>query len=661
MTTSIRSKGHRISTIAALSAAAAILAILPRGARAEDGGVEGPPIRLPRPVVVNVASILTQAPAPIGKPASKVVPILAALQAGPDLEEEEAIDAAKLGGAKSPGSRAVIGGGSAKGFVGIDLVTQEKAGTGKYASTGGGLEPPDQALCVGNGVVMEGVNQAFQFFNTNGHALTKPVLLAQFFDAMPANIQGLVGPTSFLSDPKCIYDAQTKRFFATTLEIDEASTGAFTRSHNYIAVSKTSNPLGSWYIYKLDITDDGLMGTPFHATCPCLGDQPLIGADANGFYMSTNEYSDSEVVPLPPPPLLGGVLNKAFSLPDYRNGTAQVYAIPKAALIRGAASPVIQFDTASVPLPADAPLGAVWSSLQPAFQPPGDRTALPKSGVEYFMSQLDFAQTGDNRVAVWALTNTASLKTSKPSLRLTSTIIRTLNATDTYTYAKSADQKPGKIPLAEGCVPTTCNEEKLNANDDRMNQVMLTNGHLWSAVNTLLPAIQEGAEGMNGDPRTGIMYFQVAPSIVGGAVHAKMVRDGYVQIPKQNVLFPSVAASPNGPVVIGFSVSGIGYYPSTGWARLDGLAAGHAPDVHIAGIGKAPEDGFTGYCVQGILSNIGGQCSDEKARWGDYSAGVVDERGCVWLANEYISGIHRDEFAGNWATYVTRVAVPGCS
>ncbi|HLW16914.1 MAG TPA: hypothetical protein VKV69_06125, partial [Actinomycetota bacterium] len=365
--------------------------------------------------------------------------------------------------------------------------------------------------------------------------------------------------------------------------------------------------------------------------------------------------------PLPPPPAIGGVLNKAFSLPDYRNGTGQVYAIPKSALIRGGSSPVVQFDTANIPLPSGAPLGAVWSSLQPAFQPPGDHTFLPKSGVEYFMSQLDFATTGDNRVAVWALTNTASLNTSKPNLKLSSTIIRTLDARDTYTYAQSADQKPGKTPLAQGCFPTACTEEKLNANDDRMNQVMLTNGHLWSAVNTLLPAIQDGASGMNGDPRTGIMYFEVAPSIVGGTVHATMVRDGYVQIPKQNVLFPSIAASPKGPVVIGFSVSGVGYYPSAGWARLDGLAKGQAPDIHISGMGKEPEDGFTGYCVQGILSNIGNQCSDEKARWGDYSAGVVDEHGCVWLAAEYISGIRRDPLAGNWSTYVTRVAVPGCA
>ena len=96
MNASTRSNRHSISTIVALTSLAVVLAVLPRGARAEDGGVEGPPLRLPRPVVVNVASILAQAPAPIGKPASKLLPALAALQAGPDLGEEAKIDAARF-------------------------------------------------------------------------------------------------------------------------------------------------------------------------------------------------------------------------------------------------------------------------------------------------------------------------------------------------------------------------------------------------------------------------------------------------------------------------------------------------------------------------------------------------------------------------------------
>jgi len=655
MSTASRSRSLPTTLVVAL--VLGLFAAVPGLSRAEDGGVDGPPRMLPRPTVVSIPSILAQTPArAAAKPTGRILKSLGVLQAGPDLGEAD-VPSASLGGAHAPASKVATAGSSSHGFPGIDIVTQETAGTGAYAGTGGGLEPPDQALCVGNGFVMEGVNQAWQIFSTRGKVLTKPVLLAQFFHTLP---NALVGQTSFLSDPKCLYDAPTKRFFATVLEIDEASTGAFTRAHNYIAVSKSSDPTKSWYVYNFDVTDDGQMGTPFHATCPCLGDQPLIGADANGFYMSTNEYSDAEVFPVEPPPATLTVLNKVFTIPDFRNGQAQVYALSKRALIAGASGPIVQFDSSSVPLPAGAPSGAVWSSLQPAAQPPGDGTSTPSNGAEFFLSQLDFATTGDNRIAVWALTNTASLNTSHPSLALQHTIVTTLNPKDTYTYAQSADQKTGPTPLGDGCQPVGCNEEKLNANDDRMNQVMLTNGHLWSAVNTLLPAIQDGGSGQMGDPRTGIMYFEIAPSLKNGKLGARMERDGYVQVPRGNVLFPSIGASPRGPVVMSFTLSGIDYYPSSAWTRLDGLAAGQAPQVNVAAYGAGPEDGFTGYCVQGILSNIGGQCSDGKSRWGDYSASAVDEEGCIWSGTEYISGIHRDPSAGNWATFITRVTPSPC-
>jgi len=667
MTTYVRTNRRKISATVALAMLAALAAVAPRGARADsDGGPTSGRMVLPRPISMSVGAIVRQARVPIAGPLHRIQPLLSALKAGPALGDEDAVNMGNLGGARAPASSVVVGGG-ARGFQGIDLVGQANAGTGKYSGTGGILEPPDQALCVGNGFVVEGVNQAFRIYTKSGHALTPPILAAQFFNALPGPkaIQDFVSPTSFLSDPKCIYDAPTKRFFVTMLEIDQPNPFAFGRSHNYIAVSKTSDPTKDWWIYKLDITDDGLMGTPFHLTCPCLGDQPLIGADAHGFYMSTNEYSEAEIVPIQPPPVVNQILIKATMLPNFRNGQAQVYAMSKSALIHGSSGPVVQFDTASIPVTAGAPTGSLWSSLQPAFQPPGDRTALPAAGVEYFMSQLDFAMTGDNRVAVWALTNTASLNTRTPKLNLLHTIIRTTDPTHTYTYAQSADQKAGPMPIGSTCLPVACDEEKLNANDDRMNQVMLANGHLWSAVNTLLPPIKDGASGPEGDPRNGIMYFDVQPSVVGGTLRARM-RDGYVNVPRQNVLFPSIAASSQGPVVVGFSVSGLSYFPSTGWARLDGLAQGEAPVVHVSGVGRVPEDGFTGYCLgnllvglTGPLTNLGGLCTDGRSRWGDYSASVIDEQGCAWTAAEYISGTRRDD-AGNWSTYVTRVPLPGC-
>ena len=574
-----------------------------------------------------------------------------------------------LGGSGAPASTVVTDGPSGGSFDALNILAMEKAGTGTYAGTNGGLEPPDQALCVGNGFVLEGVNTAWRVYTTTGTPITPAVPITQFFKIAPGGQAS--PPSSFVSDPRCLYDSVTKRFFALTLEADEASgltQVPFIRAHTYFAVSKTSDPTGDWSIFNIDITDDGQQGTPLHASCPCIDDQPLMGINADGLFLSANEYSDSEIFPVAPP---GQVYNVINTLPDYRNGQAQVYALSKADLVAGVSSPVQAFDTKNNPLPAadQGTTGALWSSLQPAASPPGDQSAVPAGGAEFFLSPLDFAGTGDNRVGVWAVTNTSSLNTATPAVQLKNTVITTVNPT-TETYVSpftdasggGVDQKVGPIPLGATC---TCAEEQINANDDRMNQVMLTNGVLWSGVNTVLPAIDATATTKpNKDPRNGIMYFAVQPGLDGsGNVTATMLRDGYVQVAGNNVLFPSIAANTAGDVAMFFSLSGVDYFPSAAWTRLDHLAAGAAPVVHVSGVGSAPEDGFTGYptTAQAGLPLDPSQGQSGVSRWGDYSAAGVDENGCLWGASEYIPTDARDPAAGNWGTYITRVQPDTCS
>jgi hypothetical protein len=93
----------------------------------------------------------------------------------------------------------------------------------------------------------------------------------------------------------------------------------------------------------------------------------------------------------------------------------------------------------------------------------------------------------------------------------------------------------------------------------------------------------------------------------------------------------------DGATVVTFTLAGSACFPSLAWARLDGLIAGQAPVVHIARLGAAPEDGFTGV---GPAAQQGGTdvppCGPCVARWGDHSATQVDENGCIWGAAEYI-------------------------
>lgn len=495
-----------------------------------------------------------------------------------------------------------------KGFNGISHADQRNAGTGIFTNTQFSLEPPDQGLCVSSKFVLDTVNTAMEVHSPSGTLLSGPTALNQFFGLAPEVDRVNVVFGDFTSDPKCYFDPATQRWFLTILQADvDPATGDFTgATHVLIAVSQTSDPTGNWRVFSLNTTNDGTNGTPRHTDCPCLGDQPLIGADANGFYITTNEF-----------PLFT----------DGFNG-AQVYAISKKALVQAASHPTTSFFPAVVLIDASqklVPFGGLSYSIQPATQPAGSFLGRENSGTEYFLSALEFTGSVDNRIATWALTNTRSLDSSFPHVKLSLTVIRS----QLYGVPVPVTQKAGPTPYATSQgAPIGF----LNSNDDRMNQVVYAAGVLWSGLNTI---IQKPGE----DPRTGIAYFGVVPSWSHGSLRATLVKSGYVAINGNNVLFPSIGVNAFGQGVMSFTVSGPDYFPSAGYLPISLFGTG---DVHIASAGAAPEDGFT--CV----------APDRLCRWGDYSAAVAAPDGSIWLATEFIPSTPRTVLA-NWGTFVSRV------
>ena len=546
---------------------------------------------------------------------------VASLEFGPSIDENvprsSTIVHTAASGVPSPTGQPVVTDTSV-GFAGLDHYQQRYAGTGAYAGTQFSLEPPDQALCVGNGYVVESINTAVQVFDSAGNAKTAPTALNQFFNLAPEinRTTGIYG--DFTSDPKCYYDSDTGHFFLTILQIDVVpTTGAFgSRTHVYIAVSKTSNPTGSWNILSFDTTDDGANGTPSHANCPCLGDQPLIGADKYGFYVTTNEF-----------PLFSNGFNGA-----------QVYAFSKTGLEQGSTTSGVHFDVGgSVPTP-DA--GGIWYSIQPATSP-NAAYATANNGTEYFLSALQFSGVLDNRVAAWSLTNTASLNSKNPALSLSDTVI----GSEVYGFAPAAQQKNGLTPLGDYIKNPLA---LIQSNDDRMNQVVYAGGKLWSGLNTVVQT-------PNSPTRVGIAYFEVAPSASANGISATMANQGYVAVNGQNTLYPSIGVNANGGAVMAFTVVGPDYYPSAAYYDLTGGDG----NIHIAGAGQGPEDGFTGY------KKFGGGGS---SRWGDYTAAVAGPDGSIWMAAEYIGQSCTDaqfaadttcggtrSFYANWGTYVYNV------
>lgn len=524
-------------------------------------------------------------------------------------------------------------------FQGLNFHDQRFANGGNQFS----VEPPDQALCAGNGFVVESVNDVIQVYDSVGHALLnggQAVDLNTFY-GYPAAINrttGARGPS--ITDPVCIYDQAIGRFVHVVLTLDHVGTTASLSGTNHldIAVSDSGDPTGSWTIFKLPVQNDGTDGTPNHHCFfihngvpvfdPCLGDYPHIGADANGIYLTTNEFT---------------FFGSGFF-------GAQVYGIGNHVLTGGSGSAVL-FNTLGT-----GPDGAgftVW-----AAQSPGNQFDLDNGGSEFFLSSdAVFSSDGTStRILLWTMTNTSSLNTLSPSPSLSLQSIAVLQ----YAVPPRSKQKTGELPLSE-CIADTvifpnCNIlvagignhnntsfGRLNSNDSRMQQVFYANGAVWGALDTAVT--------VSGSTRAGISYFIVKPN------SAKIALQGQAGFSDTDLTYPAVGVLGNGRGVLAFTLTGDNDYPSAAFAPLDAVVG--MGDAHVVAGGPGPWDGFTSYVVFG----------SGRPRWGDYGATAVDGSS-IWIASEYVAqtctyadylAIPRGQCGGtrgalgNWSTHVSKL------
>jgi len=90
---------------------------------------------------------------------------------------------------------------------GLDVFDQRTANGGNQFT----VEPPDQALCVGNGLhVVEAVNDVLRVFGTDGTTQTGVEDLNTLlgYPAQFNRTTGKVGP--FVTDPVCLFDARRR-------------------------------------------------------------------------------------------------------------------------------------------------------------------------------------------------------------------------------------------------------------------------------------------------------------------------------------------------------------------------------------------------------------------------------------------------------------------
>lgn len=103
----------------------------------------------------------------------------------------------------------------------------------------GGGRPPDTHGAVGLDHFIEVTNSHVDIFRKSDGARVKSVSLASFF--------GYTQQTLF--DPRCVYDSAENRWIISAEAFQESSTV----QRHFVAVSVTSDPLGSFYIYNGDV------------------------------------------------------------------------------------------------------------------------------------------------------------------------------------------------------------------------------------------------------------------------------------------------------------------------------------------------------------------------------------------------------------------------
>ena len=108
------------------------------------------------------------------------------------------------------------------GFEGLNLFQQRYARGGNQFT----VEPPDQGLCVGNGYVVEAVNDVLNVYNASGQSVlpdntstnivagfptdvNHAVDLNSFYGYAPAINRATGVRAQFVTDPSCLYDAAT--------------------------------------------------------------------------------------------------------------------------------------------------------------------------------------------------------------------------------------------------------------------------------------------------------------------------------------------------------------------------------------------------------------------------------------------------------------------
>ncbi len=250
-----------------------------------------------------------------------------------------------------------------------------------------GWLPPDCTMAAGPNHVLVSVNSSIALYTKAGAAVWQKTLTV-WFGALAS------GLTVF--DPKLLYDQHTNRWVVLAVAVSAPNKPK--ASAHLLSISKTADPNGAWFNYKLDAMKDGATATNNWA------DYPALGVDNQALYITSNMFQ------------FGGGFKYV-----------KVRVVPKTGPYAGGAAPFFDFTNLKN---ADNTLAF---TIQPCH-------TFGAPQLEYLVNTLF---PSGNALTVWRIANGGS---AAP------TLTRTQVAVSPYSLAPDADQPGGVQALNTGDV-----------------------------------------------------------------------------------------------------------------------------------------------------------------------------------------------------------------
>jgi IPT/TIG domain len=443
----------------------------------------------------------------------------------------------------------------------------------QVSQLGIGVVPPDTQVAASSNTVIESVNSALLIMNRDGG---NQMLVAQRDiwrqNATFAGIDTPAGaPAQYLADPRIIFDGGHWYLSTTVYDRDITQSSS---SHSWIGLAvSTSDPptLNSWTVYA------------FQSAANTFMDQPHLGMNSDKIVVGADTFTGSSQHPV-----------------------GQLVVFNRSEIDTATNPNRIHTDTTSYPGNTDV------VGYSPVF------SRSPTS-------------------TEWVAVNNFSSDGSRPQWLTLIGVDGGPPATVSYTSHN--------IVMCPGCgngaatyppppVPQPGTSATIDPSDDRFDNAVFKDGHVWASGGTWL-------YGVHG-PVSGLSLFEADTSSF--TLPTRLTLGGDVD---ESLIDPGIAFDQFDNVVIAFSRGGPSRFMSSGVVFYDVQAGGIAvfTDVLSGGAGSGAFD--CGDC------NMHGRGS----RWGDYSAAAIDpaDPNDVWVATEYSATGGSNPH--NWATLLTRTTI----